>query len=188
VRIEWHLIHSVTVGQIEIKLFNNPDSATPTETKTGTANHNNAASTTTMKFGSIGGASTGTYWLDNIVAGAASYPGPASVTALPLSYGRFTGPAQLTASPVTLYTCPTSRVARTLHIHASNPSSSAVDVTISVGADAAGTRIYGGFSVPADSVIRRYDEYSLAAGETIQAWASSAATVVLTVTGYDKAV
>ncbi len=109
-----------------------------------------------------------------------------AATAAAAGIARFTGPAQLTGSPVTLYTCPTSRVARTLHIHASNPSSSAVDVTISIGADAADTRVYGGFSVPADSVIRRYDQYDLAAGETIQAWASSAAAIVLTITGYTK--
>ena len=82
VRIEWHWIHSTTVGQGELKLFNNPDSATPTETQTSAANKNTGANTSNLTFGlSDGGSSAGPIWLDNIVAGASSYAG--SVFGLP---------------------------------------------------------------------------------------------------------
>lgn len=77
VRIEYHWINSLTVGQVELKLFNSPDSSTPTETQTSAANRNTSASTTSLEFGLGGGQTTaGAIWLDNIVAGATSYPGP----------------------------------------------------------------------------------------------------------------
>lgn len=80
VRIEWHWLNSATVGQVEVKLFNNPDSATATETQTSAANRNTSVSTTFLSFGLNDGAATpGPIWLDNIVAGATSYPGPVTV-------------------------------------------------------------------------------------------------------------
>ena len=82
VRIEWHMIQSTTVGQVEIKLFNNANSSTPTETQATAANLDTGANVTGIDIGSGSGASTtATFWLDNIVAGATSYPGPASTPA-----------------------------------------------------------------------------------------------------------
>jgi hypothetical protein len=92
VRIEWHWIHSATVGQGEVKLFNSPDSATPTETVTSAADKNTGANTSNVGFGlSEGSVFTGPIWLDNIVAGATSYPGPvvtATANLAPVIYGR----------------------------------------------------------------------------------------------------
>lgn len=76
VRIEWHVIHSATVGQIEVKLFNNPDSSTPDETITSPASWNTLASVNGAQFGSYSGASGITLWMDAVVANATSYPGP----------------------------------------------------------------------------------------------------------------
>ncbi len=78
VRIEWHIIHSTTVGQAEIKLFNTASSTSPTETQTGTANKNTLANATGIQFGlGVAGAADGVgLYMDNIVAGAAAYPGP----------------------------------------------------------------------------------------------------------------
>lgn len=92
VRIEWHCIHSATVGQWEVKLFNNPDSSTPTETVASAANRNTGVSTNDLAFGLVGTAA-GPVWLDNIVAGATSYPGPvpiagATANLAPVIYGR----------------------------------------------------------------------------------------------------
>lgn len=90
-RIEWHIIHSLTVGQIEFKLFLNPNSTTPTETQTSAANLNTGTDTSSIWFGqhSGGGASTDA-WLDNILIGALNYPGPISVAPepTPLRIGR----------------------------------------------------------------------------------------------------
>lgn len=83
VRLEWHWINSTSVGQVELRLFNSPDSSTATETKTSAANRNTSASTTDLSFGLSSGASaTGPIWLDNIVAGATTWTGPADAGAL----------------------------------------------------------------------------------------------------------
>lgn len=100
-------------------------------------------------------------------------------------FNRFYGPALLTGSAATLYTVPTGKIARVLHTHASNPSASEVDLNLSIGTDAAATRVYDDFPISADSVESNYDPYDLAAGDTIQGWAGTAGTVVLTITGYE---
>ena len=110
----------------------------------------------------------------------------AFVTGVTTEYKRFTGPAQLTGSAATLYTCPTGKRARILHIHASNPSASEVDLNLSIGTDAAATRVYDDLPLAADQIEHNYDPYDLAAGEIIQGWASTAGTVVLTITGYEQ--
>lgn len=76
VRIEYHVVHSATVGQGEIKLYNTPDSATVTETLTTAANRNTLAQATLYSFGQFAGANiVAIIWQDNIVAGATAYPG-----------------------------------------------------------------------------------------------------------------
>lgn len=102
-----------------------------------------------------------------------------------LVYKRFFGPSQLTGSAADLYIVPTGRVARVLNIHASNPSGSPVDLTLSIGDDAAATRVYDDFEIGADSIESNFDPYDLAAGEKIQGFASTAATVNLTITGWE---
>jgi len=77
-RLEWHIVHSTTVGQMEVKLFNSPASTTATETVTTAANRNLLASADTVNIGLVGGSGvTQTLWHDELVAGATSYPGPA---------------------------------------------------------------------------------------------------------------
>ncbi len=77
-RIEWHIIHSTTVGFGEIKIFSSPDSATVTETLTTAANKNFGASTDSAQIGSVETAYPTTLYLDNIIAKATAYPGPAA--------------------------------------------------------------------------------------------------------------
>lgn len=78
VRIEWHIIHSATVGQAEIKLFNTASSTTPTETVTTAANKNFAADAREFWVGwTLGpGTSGNVFYVDDIIVGATSYPGP----------------------------------------------------------------------------------------------------------------
>jgi hypothetical protein len=77
IRIEWHFVHSATVGQAEVKLFNTAESTTPTETQTGT-NKNTLANATSLRFGTpeSGPGGAYTFWVDDIVGNAAAYPGP----------------------------------------------------------------------------------------------------------------
>ena len=62
---------------------------------------------------------------------------------------RLYGPAQVATGPATVYTVPASTKAVIRHVMVSNPSGSPVTLTISVGADAASTRILGAYSIPA---------------------------------------
>jgi hypothetical protein len=77
-RVEYHITHSATVGQAEVKLFTSPDSAVAAETIQTTANKNLLASANQLHYGATGGDSDGSFWLDNIIGNAASYPGPAA--------------------------------------------------------------------------------------------------------------
>lgn len=96
---------------------------------------------------------------------------------------RLAGPAQVSNAAATKYTTPASTRTRILHIHVQNPSGSAVDFTMSIGTDAAGTRIFDGFSIPADSAKSFYGPYTLEAAEIIQAFAGTNNIITLTIDG-----
>ncbi len=82
VRIESHTVNSATVGSVEVKLFNTATSATATETIQVTG-RNTLVATTSVRFGDEeGGGAVSPYYMDNIVAGAASYPGPYPVNSV----------------------------------------------------------------------------------------------------------
>jgi hypothetical protein len=62
---------------------------------------------------------------------------------------RLYGPAQVATGPTTVYTVPASTKTVLRHLHVNNPSASPVTLTISIGADAAGTRFLDAYSIPA---------------------------------------
>lgn len=62
---------------------------------------------------------------------------------------RLYGPAQIATGPTTIYTVPAATRTVIRQIHLSNPSAAAVLFTLSIGADAAGTRLYSSYSIPA---------------------------------------
>ncbi len=70
---------------------------------------------------------------------------------------RFSGPAQVSNAAATKYTVPATRLSVIRNIHIQNPSASPVTFTMSIGADAAATRIFDVFSIPANSV---YDSFA----------------------------
>lgn len=96
---------------------------------------------------------------------------------------RFAGPQQLTASPVTLYTAPTSRIAILRHIDVYNPTAGSVSLTMSVGTDAAATRLYDGYAIPAGKRLNMFIRRPLVAGEKIEAFASEASKLIITLSG-----
>ena len=87
---------------------------------------------------------------------------------------RLAGPAQVATGPATVYTVPalTKTVVRQIHIQ--NPSALPVTFSLSLGADAAGTRLWDTFSIPAkaagvnDSVRDFFMYMVMDAAETIQ--------------------
>ena len=60
---------------------------------------------------------------------------------------RLYGPAQIATGPTTVYTVPalTKTIIRQLHIN--NPSVSPVTLTLSIGTDATGTRLYSTWAI-----------------------------------------
>lgn len=96
---------------------------------------------------------------------------------------RLIGPGLLTNAAVTKYTTPAATKTIVRQIHVSNPSGAAVTFTMSIGADAAGTRIYDGYSIAAGSVLDVFCYYVLEATETIQALAGVTTTLNLTCNG-----
>lgn len=96
---------------------------------------------------------------------------------------RLAGPALVTNSAATKYTAPTSTKAVIRHIHVSNPTVAAVTFTMSIGADAAGTRIFDAHSIAAGTVLDHYGAYVLDAGELVQALAGSTNVLTLTISG-----
>lgn len=62
---------------------------------------------------------------------------------------RIVGPALIATGPTTVYTVPASTKTVLRHLHISNPTASPVTYSLSIGADAAGTRLYQTYSIPA---------------------------------------
>jgi hypothetical protein len=99
---------------------------------------------------------------------------------------RLNGPAQLTNAAVTRYTGPANRRGIIRHIHVSNPSGLAVLFTMSIGADAAATRIFDAFSIAAGTVLDHYCYYIIEATEIVQAFAGTTLVLVLTIDGDEE--
>jgi hypothetical protein len=96
---------------------------------------------------------------------------------------RLAGPAQVSNAAATKYTAGGGETAVVRHLHISNPSGSPVDFTLSIGTDAAGTRLYDGYEIPADSVYERHVYWVVAAAEIIQAFAGTNNILTLTLNG-----
>ena len=102
---------------------------------------------------------------------------------------RLNGPALVTNASVTKYTVPASTKTVLRHIHVQNPSGSAVTLTVSIGADAAGTRIFDAYSIPAAaagvsaSVFDHWCYYVLEATEIVAAQAGTTNILTLTLNG-----
>lgn len=100
---------------------------------------------------------------------------------------RMSGPAQVATGPTTLYTAPSyipnilTSVVR--HIHVSNPSVNPVTLTISIGADAAGTRIFDALTIAATSVVDHFCYYPLTSAQIITASSGTNNVLVLTISG-----
>lgn len=99
---------------------------------------------------------------------------------------RLAGPAQVSNAAATKYTVPTSVRTIVRHIHVSNPTGSSVDFTLSIGADAAATRLFDGYPISADSVLDHFCYYVLTAAEIIQAFAGTNNVITLTIDGDEE--
>lgn len=100
---------------------------------------------------------------------------------------RFHGPAQVSNAAATKFTVSANEKAVIRHIHIQNPSASAVTFTASIGADAAGTRIFDAYSIGAGQVLDHFCYYIMEEAEIFQAFAGTNNILVLTIDG-DRAV
>ena len=98
---------------------------------------------------------------------------------------RLAGPALLTNAAATKYTAPAGTVAVIQHLHVENPTGVAVTFTMSIGADAAGVRLYDSFSIPAGSVLDQFCKYVLQPAEIVQAFAGTTNVMTLTLDGVE---
>jgi hypothetical protein len=105
---------------------------------------------------------------------------------------RLAGPALLANAAATIYTVPANTKAIIKNIWVSNPTGVVHNFTISVGADAAATRIYSTYSIPAaaagvtGSIVKDWVMIVMEAGEILQAYADAAATLVIMVDGEES--
>ena len=96
---------------------------------------------------------------------------------------RLSGPTQLTNSPVTQLTVAASELNVIRHLHVQNPSGAPVNLTVSIGTDAANKRIYDAYPIAANSAVDLFGYYPLVAAEILQASGSTTGVLVLTVNG-----
>lgn len=101
---------------------------------------------------------------------------------------RLYGPALLAAAAATVYTVPAGRLAIIRNIHVVNGTAGDLTFTASIGADAAGTRIFSAETVSAETSFDCFAPFVLNAGEVLQAYASAAASLVMTVDGEEELV
>lgn len=92
---------------------------------------------------------------------------------------RIVGPIQPAAADALIYTVPAVTLTKVRHIRCANPTAGAVTFFLSIGADAAATRIYDAVSVAAGGAIETFCYYVLQPGETLRAHAGSATSLLL---------
>jgi hypothetical protein len=100
---------------------------------------------------------------------------------------RVAGPTLLTATAATVYTVPASTTTTLRNIHVSNETATAATLTMSIGTDGAGKRLFTGFTVAANDVVDWSGFIVLAAGELLQAFSGTASALTLTVSGVETA-
>jgi hypothetical protein len=104
------------------------------------------------------------------------------------TYSRLYGPALLSNSAATVLTAATGMDTMLRHIHVKNTSGSAATFTLSIGTDAAGTRLFDALTVPARKSFEWYGETSLDEGEIVQAYSGTNNVLNLTINGVTKTV
>jgi hypothetical protein len=100
---------------------------------------------------------------------------------------RLAGPTLLTGSAATVYTVPASTTATLRNIHVCNETGTAATLTMSIGTDGAGKRLFTGFSVAANDVLDWSGAIVLAAAEVLQAFSGTASALTVVISGVETA-
>lgn len=99
---------------------------------------------------------------------------------------RLVGPKTLETSTTAQYNS-TGKTVTVLEIHLSNPTAGAINFTMSIGADAAGTRCYDAYPIPGGQVITLPVFKVLVSGDGANAICAhaSASGLVCTISGVE---
>ena len=100
---------------------------------------------------------------------------------------RLAGPALMAGTATTIYTVPGSTTTVVKFVHIANTSGAAATFRMSIGTDAAGTRVYHDVLVPANDTLHLPVWWVLAAAEIIQAYSSPTNNLTVTVSGVETA-
>jgi len=101
---------------------------------------------------------------------------------------RIVGPIALTTTAATtLYTVPASTTTILRSVHVNNESAATATFTLSIGADAAGKRLWSAHDIPTKSSFDWSGFIVMTAAEIIQASAGSATALTLTISGVEVA-
>lgn len=101
------------------------------------------------------------------------------------AFKRLVGPMLLTNAEQTLYTVPGATQAIIRSIHIANTSGGAATVKLSIGADAAGTRLLGDVSIAANVVYDWNGLLVMEAAETLRGQAGTTNVLAITVSGIE---
>jgi len=96
---------------------------------------------------------------------------------------RLAGPALVSNAAATKYTVPALTKTIVRHVHVENPTGSNVTFTMSIGADAAATRLFDAYTIAAGAVLDHFCYYVVEAAEIIQALAGTNNVLTLTIDG-----
>lgn len=113
---------------------------------------------------------------------------------MPKIVKRLFGPVQVATGPATVYTSPALTKTRIKYLWINNPSAGIVTLTLSVGADAAGTRLLDVYNIPAkgagvtDSVRPMFVDIILEPGEILQMAAGTNNILVVMATGEQETI
>lgn len=100
---------------------------------------------------------------------------------------RLYGPAQLASSAATVYTVPASTTAILRYMIFTNTTGTDRSITVSVGADAAATRIISAVTIPTGGFIEWAGFIPMTAGEVVQASAAVATAITAVICGVETA-
>lgn len=98
---------------------------------------------------------------------------------------RLAGPTALTTAAVTLYSAPAATTTTITSIHVANESAAQASFTFSVGTDGAGKRFFYQIPVSAADSFDWSGTLVLATTEVVQAFASAATSLTITVNGVE---
>ena len=98
---------------------------------------------------------------------------------------RLAGPDDIPNSTTTMYTVPSSTKAILRNIHIANTTGTAASIKMSIGADAAGTRILGDTVIPANGTYDWTGFMVMEAGETLRATGGTNNALTVTVSGVE---